>query len=114
MDQQSQVLSHESIIHSFIATLHILNLVMVNSQFLYLSEQTGWRQLYLVSPFSGGDRGDPVALTPPTFDVESVSGADEELRIIYFIASPDDPLCRLGMVNYGSYNNDDIFTFEFR
>eukprot|EP01035_Chromulina_nebulosa_P032066 gene32066-42789_t len=84
---------------------HGLKWINKHSQFLYLSERSGWRQLYLVSPFSGGDNGDPVALTPQGFDVESVSGADEELRVIYFIASPDDPLCRyLYKVDYDGNN----------
>lgn len=61
------------------------------SQFLMLSERGGWRQLYLVSKEGGSP---PLLLTPEAADVEAVLGVDEERGVVYFSASPTDPLRR--------------------
>jgi len=54
--------------------------------FLALSERDGWRHLYAV-PFEGGP---PKLLTPAPFDVDEVSGIDEDDGLVYFTASPED------------------------
>jgi dipeptidyl-peptidase-4 len=57
-----------------------------HSQFAWLSERSGWRHIYLASvdgkvikPVTSGD-----------FDVVEILGIDDELRWIYFYASPYD------------------------
>lgn len=57
------------------------------SAFLHLSEINGWKQLFLISK-----EGTSIALTPPEFDVEAVSGYDSRGGVVYFTASPHDPL----------------------
>lgn len=65
-------------------------------QLLTLSERNGWRQLFLVSASASTASASPapVALTPELMDVESVAGVDADLGVVYFIASPEDPLRR--------------------
>lgn len=59
------------------------------TEFLWLSERNGWKQLFLVNI-----KGTCTPLTPPTFDVTEVAGLDEEGGWAYYIASPEDPLRR--------------------
>lgn len=56
------------------------------SQFLWLSAKSGWRHLYLVSR----DGQSIVPITSGQFDVIEVLGIDEEERLVYFHASPDN------------------------
>ncbi len=56
------------------------------SQFLWLSEQSGWRHIYLVS--RDGQSISP--LTNGDFDVIEVLGIDEDEKLVYFYASPDN------------------------
>lgn len=60
------------------------------NKFLWMSEQDGWRHLYLVSYQDGAMQ----LLTPGDFDVESVEGIDESDGWLYFIASPENPTQR--------------------
>jgi dipeptidyl-peptidase-4 len=65
---------------------------------LWLSERSGWSQLYLF-PRGGGA---PRALTSGNFDVLSVQRVDTLGRWVYYTASPDNPTQRyLYRVNYG-------------
>lgn len=56
------------------------------SQFLWLSEKSGWRHIYLVS--RDGESISP--LTDGEFDVIEVLGIDEDEKLVYFYASPDN------------------------
>ena len=56
------------------------------SRFLRLSEKSGWRQMYLVSR----DGRTTVPVTSGQFDVIEVLGIDEDAKLIYFYASPDN------------------------
>ena len=63
--------------------------------FLLLSEQNGWRQLFLIpNDTIAANSRKPIEITPIGFDVESVCGYDEDAKLVYFIASPSDPLRR--------------------
>jgi dipeptidyl-peptidase-4 len=71
------------------------------TQFLWLSDRNGWRQLFVVDRHSG----DMMALTSPNFDVTAVAGVDEDGGWVYYVASPDDPLRRyLFRVKLGGAN----------
>jgi dipeptidyl-peptidase-4 len=54
--------------------------------FLWVSEQDGWRHVYLIAR----DGKQVRVLTPGPFDVENLLGADPEERWIYYIASPEN------------------------
>jgi dipeptidyl-peptidase 4 len=56
-------------------------------EFLWVSEQGGWRQIYRISR----DGQNIVNLTPGAYDVVSIVRVDESGNYIYFKASPDDP-----------------------
>ncbi len=56
------------------------------SSFLWLSERSGWRHIYLVS--RDGKTVQPV--TQGQFDVIDLLGLDEALKTVYFYASPDN------------------------
>ena len=56
------------------------------SRFLWLSEKSGWRHIYLVS--QDGQSISP--LTNGAFDVIEVLGIDEDEKLVYFYASPDN------------------------
>ncbi len=56
------------------------------SRFLWLSEKSGWRHIYLVSR----DGQSIVPVTNGKFDVIEVRGVDEDEKLIYFYASPDN------------------------
>lgn len=59
--------------------------------FFYFSERNGWRQLFIVSRCG---LFDAVAVTPVGFDVESFCGYDTSSGLIYYTASPHDPIRR--------------------
>jgi dipeptidyl-peptidase 4 len=68
-----------------------------NNYFFLLSEQNGWRQLLLVpnnDTANNASASNVIEITPVGFDVESVCGFDDSTKIVYFIASPTDPLRR--------------------
>lgn len=54
--------------------------------FLWLSEQDGWRHVYLV----GVDGKRTLLITPGDYDVIELLGADPAEQWIYYIASPDN------------------------
>jgi len=54
--------------------------------FLALSERDGWRHIYSVSVADSAAK----LLTPEPFDVEDVTGVDEQSGRVYFSASPSD------------------------
>ncbi len=56
------------------------------SQFLWLSEKSGWRHMSLVSR----DGRTVVPVTSGQYDVIEVLGIDEDARLVYFYASPDN------------------------
>lgn len=53
-------------------------------RFLWMSERSGWQQVYSVSR----DGTDVKLVTPGDYDVESLAGIDEANGWLYFIASP--------------------------
>lgn len=55
-----------------------------SSEFLWLSERNGWRQLFRVD----AEDGDTALLTPGEFDVVSLEGVDHASGHVYFLASP--------------------------
>jgi dipeptidyl-peptidase-4 len=58
--------------------------------FLWLSEQDGWRHVYVISR-----DGKRISLaTPGAFDVVDLLGLDREERWLYYIASPENPTQR--------------------
>jgi dipeptidyl-peptidase 4 len=64
---------------------------------LWMSERSGWSQLYLVPR----DGGPPRPLTSGDFDVFSVQGIDPVGKWVYYTASPGNPTQRyLFRVNY--------------
>lgn len=65
-----------------------------NNFLLLLSEQNGWRQIFLTPNNDNDYSSNIVAVTPIGVDVESVCGYDDHLKLVYFIASPGDPLRR--------------------
>jgi dipeptidyl-peptidase-4 len=65
---------------------------------LWMSERSGWSQLYLM-PRGGGT---PRAVTSGNFDVLGVARVDTVGKWVYYIASPDNPTQRyLYRVSYG-------------
>jgi len=64
----------------------------VAKPFLHVSERGGWNQLFLVG--GTGDGQAVFEITPPSYDVISVCNYDEEAGVVYFMASPEDPLRR--------------------
>jgi len=62
-----------------------------NNYFLLLSETKGWRQMFLVA---NSDSSEILEVTPDGIDVESICGYDEVSQVVYFIASPTDPIRR--------------------
>jgi dipeptidyl-peptidase-4 len=75
---------------AWVDVTHGWHWVKAGEQFLWLSEQDGWRHLYSVSR-----SGTPVTLlTPGDYDVVSIAGVDEKLVAAYLIASPDNPTQR--------------------
>lgn len=91
---------------AWIDIMHQLRWVRNGKQFVYISDRGGWKQCYLISlPTAAASAEDETAListlTPAGMDIESIVGCDETLEVVYFIASPDDPLCRyLYRVNF--------------
>jgi dipeptidyl-peptidase-4 len=67
-----------------------LHFVNGGHDILWLSERSGWSQLYLV-PRGGGT---PRALTSGEFDVLDVLRVDTLSHTVYYIASPDNPTQR--------------------
>lgn len=61
------------------------------TKFVAISEKGGWKQIYLVNKDVNLES---ILLTPEPYDVDSIVGCDEINGIIYYIASPDDPLRR--------------------
>ena len=57
------------------------------AEFLWVSEQGGWRQIYKVSR----DGSTVTHITPGAYDVVNINRVDTEGGYIYFNASPDDP-----------------------
>lgn len=66
--------------------------------FLHVSEKGGWNQLYLVAGTGDNAEGERqqsmYEITPQGYDVISVCRYDEDAGIVYFVASPDDPIRR--------------------
>jgi dipeptidyl-peptidase-4 len=74
-----------------------LQFVNGGKDLLWMSERSGWSQLYLMPR----DGGSPRALTSGNFDVFGVSRVDTVGKWVYYIASPDNPMQRyLYRVNY--------------
>ena len=64
---------------------------------LWMSERSGWSQLYLIPR----DRGAPRPLTSGDFDVFGVQRVDTIGKWVYYVASPDNPTQRyLYRINY--------------
>jgi dipeptidyl-peptidase-4 len=63
-----------------------------HSKFTFVSEHDGWRHIYLAS--RDGDGEQVKLLTDTKFDAVQLLEVDEEARLIYFIASPDNPTQR--------------------
>ncbi len=64
---------------------------------LWMSERSGWSQLYLIAR----DRGAPRPLTSGDFDVFGVQRVDTIGKWVYYVASPDNPTQRyLYRINY--------------
>ena len=69
-----------------------------------LSERDGWRRAYRVS--QSATDGIVVAITPSGYDAIEIVGCDDVNELLYYIASPEDPLRRyLFVVNYDGSNN---------
>ncbi len=58
--------------------------------FTWISDRDGWRHIYLVSR----DGGKTTCLTPGDFDVTRLLGVDESKELVYFLASPENPVER--------------------
>jgi len=58
--------------------------------FTWISDRDGWRHLYLVSR----DGKTTTCLTPGDFDVVRLLGIDESKELVYFLASPENPVER--------------------
>ena len=58
-----------------------------SGQFTWASDRSGWRHIYLASLDSDKD---PQPVTSGEFDVIELLHVDQEERLAYFIASPDD------------------------
>ena len=54
--------------------------------FLWLSEQDGWRHVYVISKDGKQNR----LVTPGNFDVTALLGPDPEDQWLYYIASPEN------------------------
>jgi len=63
-----------------------------HSKFTFVSEHDGWRHIYLAS--RDGDGEQVKLLTDTKFDAVQLLEVDEEARLVYFIASPDNPTQR--------------------
>jgi dipeptidyl-peptidase-4 len=61
-----------------------------HSMFTFVSEQDGWRHIYLAS--RDGEKSS--LITDVKFDAVQLLEVDEEARLVYFIASPDNPTQR--------------------
>jgi dipeptidyl-peptidase 4 len=59
-------------------------------RFTWMSEQDGWKRLYVINRDGTGAR----AVTPPNADVIDVLQLDEKGGWVYYYASPDDPIRR--------------------
>jgi dipeptidyl-peptidase-4 len=86
-----------------------------NNYFLLLSERNGWRQILLVGNNNGEADSELsstrrfIEVTPVGFDVESICGFDDVSKVVYFIASPVDPLRRyLYSVSLSTLNTPDL------
>lgn len=60
------------------------------SSFTWVSERDGWRHIYLASRAGGK----PKLLTHGELDAVQVLSVDEKNKLVYFIASPDNPTQR--------------------
>lgn len=58
--------------------------------FLWVSEKDGWRHVYKISR----DGKKETLLTNGAYDIETISAIDEKNNMLYFIASPDNPVQR--------------------
>ena len=58
--------------------------------FTWISDRDGWRHLYLVSR----DGRKMTCLTPGDFDVTRLLAVDESRELVYFLASPENPMER--------------------
>jgi hypothetical protein len=86
-----------------------------NNYFLLLSERNGWRQILLVGNNNGEADSELssthrfIEVTPVGFDVESICGFDDVSKVVYFIASPVDPLRRyLYSASLSTLNTPDL------
>lgn len=61
-----------------------------HSKFTWVSEHDGWRHIYLASR----DGGKSSLITDVKFDAVELLEVDEKARLVYFIASPDNPTQR--------------------
>lgn len=65
-----------------------LRFLKTEKQFLWTSERSGYRHLYLYS-----DSGDQVAqLTSGDWEVRGIAAVDEGKRLVYYLSSQDSPL----------------------
>lgn len=58
--------------------------------FLWVSEKDGWRHIYKISR----DGKKETLLTNGAYDIEGINAIDEKNNLVYFIASPDNPIQR--------------------
>jgi dipeptidyl-peptidase-4 len=69
--------------------------------FITLSERDGWRRAYKVSKNPATEADRVVPLSPAGYDAVEMVGCDDDNQLLYYIASPHDPLRRyLYVVGY--------------
>ena len=66
---------------------HRLRWINGNKEFLWFSEKDGWNHLYRISK-----TGKEVLITKGAYDVIELKAVDEKNNLVYFTASPSDPL----------------------
>ena len=64
--------------------------VQDDSKFTFVSEHDGWRHIYLASR----DGSEPTLLTEGDLDAVQLLSVDEKRKLVYFMASPDNPTQR--------------------
>ena len=71
---------------AWVDVVHDVKWLRGGKEFLWLSEQDGWRHVYLISR----DGKQVRVVTPGDFDVIEVIGVDPDEEWLYFTASPDN------------------------